>query len=206
MTENSMKLILASESPRRRELLTAAGYEFTVSTVKVSEIFDENLNPEDVASHLATLKAEACLRHHKHLNSRGFLILGADTIVALDRRVLGKPKNSDDARRILRLLSGQEHRVITGISLIAPQSAGTKVWAGWDTTLVRFRQLSDSEIWDYVESGEPMDKAGAYAIQGNGGKFVSSYSGSWSNVVGLPMERLDEALKENGWTVSRRTT
>jgi septum formation protein len=198
-----MKLVLASQSPRRRELLESAGYEFTVSPVKVSEIFSETMNPPDVASHLATIKAEACPQQYKDLNSPGFLILGADTIVVLGDQILGKPENRVQAEEFLLRLSSNTHRVMTGIALL--QSGATKVWTAVETTEVRFRKLSSEEIRAYVATGEPMDKAGGYGIQGAAKEFVSSISGSWSNVVGLPLERLERALEENGWTVGRRS-
>ncbi|NJM09658.1 MAG: septum formation protein Maf [Bdellovibrionaceae bacterium] len=199
-----LEIALASQSPRRRELLSEAGYFFRVYPVKVSEIFDENLNPEEQASHLATVKAQAAFSEHKALNSPGYLVLGADTIVALGDQQFAKPENSGEAHSLLRLLSGKTHRVITGFSLW--ESGAAKFYTGFDQTLVRFRDLSDQEIAEYVASGEPMDKAGGYAIQGGGKKFVSSVQGSWSNVVGLPMERLARALEENGWNVRRRIT
>lgn len=198
----TLNLALASQSPRRRELLSDAGYEFRVFPVKVSEIIDENLNPADVASQLGTLKAQSCVEQNKELKQQGFLVLGADTIVVLGRRILGKPQNNAQAREYLRLLSSKTHNVITGFGLV--ESGTTKVWSGAEVTEVTFRNLSDQEIDTYVASGEPMDKAGAYAIQGGGGKFVSSFSGSWSNVVGLPLERLEKVLSENGWNVRRR--
>lgn len=198
-----MEIALASQSPRRRELLDSVHYEFRVYPVKVSEIIDENLNPQDEVIRLAILKAQTCVKQHKDLNSPGFLVLGADTIVVLGARVLGKPENYSKAQHFLRSLSGKTHSVMTGMCLL--DSGSTKLWSGVEQTQVTFRELSESEIRDYIASGEPMDKAGAYAIQGEGGKFVSSYTGSWSNVVGLPLERLEEVLKENGWTVGRRT-
>jgi septum formation protein len=198
-----MKLVLASQSPRRSELLLEAGFEFIVSLVKVSEIFDENLNPENVASHLATVKARACLDQHKHLDSPGFLILGADTIVVSGGQILGKPENPQEAVQFLRQLSGKTHRVMTGLALLKSSSA--EAWSGTEVTEVEFRKLSPAEIDAYVATGEPMDKAGAYGIQGGAQKFVSSISGSWSNVVGLPLERLEKVLAEKGWTVGRRS-
>lgn len=198
-----LKLILASQSPRRRELLESAGFEFTVAHVKVSETIDENLNAEENASQIATDKAEACEDQHNYLKSKGYLILAADTIVVVDDQILGKPVDPAEAEAFLRLLSGRSHRVITGLSLI--ESDSPKTWRGFDSTEVVFKKLSDEEIRTYVESGEPMDRAGAYAIQGAAGKFVSEYKGSWSNVVGLPLERLESALKENGWIVGRRS-
>jgi len=198
-----LEIALASQSPRRRELLLSAGYEFRVFPVKVSEIFDENLTPEAVVSHLATIKGRAAVDLYNSLKSPGFLVLSADTIVVHDGQVLGKPENSTQAKSFLRSLSGKMHSVMSAITLF--ESGSTKVWTGHAETRVQFRALTEQEIDSYVAGGEPMDKAGAYAIQGEGGKFVSSYSGSWSNVVGLPMELLESSLKENGWHVRRRT-
>lgn len=200
-----MELVLASASPRRRDLLVAAGYEFTVSPVKISEIFDESLNPPEVASQIATNKARAALDQHMFLKSDGFLILSADTIVVLGDQILGKPSSALEAREFLRRLSGKTHRVITGICLL-PSLTGPRAWTGVEASEVTFRTLTDEEIAEYVRGGEPMDKAGAYAIQGDGRKFVSSLRGSWSNVVGLPLERLEKALKENGWSVRRQSS
>jgi septum formation protein len=197
-----LEIALASQSPRRRELLSQAGISFRVFPVKVSEIIDENLKPAEAASQIATRKVRACIEQNKELKEQGFLVLGADTIVVLGNTILGKPQNFSEAERYLRSLSGKTHRVITGFYLW--ESASTKVWTGAEMTEVKFRILGAEEIADYIATGEPMDKAGAYAIQGLGAKFVSSYTGSWSNVVGLPMERLEKALKENGWNVHRR--
>ena len=198
-----LQLALASQSPRRRELLTSAGFEFHLFPVKVSEIFDENLTGEAVVSHLATLKGLAAIDQYNQLKSPGFLVLSADTIVILEGHVLGKPENSQQAAEFLRRLSGKTHSVMSGVHL--RESGSTKVWTGFSETKVEFRILSAQEIDTYVASGEPMDKAGAYAIQGEAGKFVSSYLGSWSNVVGLPMELFEEALEKNGWNVARRS-
>ncbi len=198
---HTLEFALASQSPRRRDFLSEAGFSFRVFPVKVSEIFDENLNAGDQASHLATIKVRAALIEHKELKTPGYLVLGADTIVALGETLLGKPENSAEACEFLRLLSGKTHRVITGIHLA--ESGSTNFYTGYDQTLVEFRHLTESEITDYVATGEPMDKAGGYAIQGIAKKFVSSVKGSWSNVVGLPMERLEEVLKSNGWNVRR---
>jgi septum formation protein len=201
-----MNLILASQSPRRRELLEKAGFEFSTFPVKVSEIIDENLTPEDAVTSLALQKAEACLDQHKHLKSVDNLILGADTMVVMGVKCLGKPQNFSEAAEYLRLLSGKVHRVITGMCLLNPDQgqSPSNVWAGCEISEVHFRQLSEEEIADYVQSGEPMDKAGAYAIQGGGSGFVSRLVGSWSNVVGLPIEKLESVLKERGWNVPRR--
>jgi septum formation protein len=199
-----LKLVLASQSPRRRELLQDAGYEFAVSLVKVSEIFDENLNPREVASHLATVKARACLGQDKLLKTPGFLVLAADTVVAVGDQILGKPKNATQAEEYLHLLSGKSHSVITGLCLA--ESGGGKTYVGADSTQVTFHPLADAQVREYVAGGEPMDKAGAYAIQGEGQKFVSSFTGSWSNVVGLPLELLAKVLRDEGWNVGRRAS
>lgn len=198
-----LELVLASQSPRRRELLESAGYQFRVSHVEVSENIDINLNPQANASQIATRKAQACVSADNSLKSRGFLVLGADTMVVLGDQILGKPQSFSEAADFLRKLSSKTHSVITGFSLI--ESGSTKIYVGFDETLVTFRELTENEIQEYVASGEPMDKAGAYAIQGIGRKFVTKYAGSWSNVVGLPIEKLEEALKKNGWTVHRRS-
>lgn len=201
-----LQLVLASSSPRRRELLTEAGYAFTLSPVKVSEIFSESLNAREVVSHLATIKARACLEQHKPLNSPGNLILGADTLVVLPvdggDQILGKPENEAQALDFLIRLSGRTHCVMTGVCLLPTD--GTDAWTGVEITEVEFRPTSEAELRAYVATGEPMDKAGAYAIQGEGRNFVSNFKGSWSNVVGLPLERLEKALRENGWNVGRR--
>jgi septum formation protein len=197
-----LELALASQSPRRRELLENAGFGFRLFPVKVSEIFDENLNPEQVVSHLATIKARAAIEQNKELKSPGFLLLTADTLVFFEGRPLGKPENPDEAMRFLRSLSGRTHSVMSGFCLW--ETGSTNFFTASAQTLVEFRQLSEQEIRDYVATGEPLDKAGAYGIQGGGGKFVSTITGSWSNVVGLPMERLEIAIKENGWNVRRR--
>jgi septum formation protein len=190
-----LEIALASQSPRRRELLSQAGISFRVFPVKVSEIIDENLKPAEAASQIATTKVRACVEQNKEL--------GADTIVVLGDQILGKPRNFSEAQRFLRSLSGKTHRVISGFHLW--ESGSTKVWTGAEMTEVKFKILNQDEIDGYIASGEPMDKAGAYAIQGLGGKFVASYTGSWSNVVGLPIERLEKVLQDNGWNVHRRT-
>jgi septum formation protein len=197
----TLEFALASTSPRRRDLLQEAGFSFRVFPVKVSEIFDKNLNAVTQASHLATVKGEAAVCDHKDLKSQGYLVLSADTIVAVGETLLGKPKNSAEALQFLRLLSGRAHRVITGIYL--QESGSSNFFTGYDETFVQFRQLSDQEMFDYVASGEPLDRAGAYAIQGGARGFVSSIKGSWSNVVGLPMELLELVLKEKCWNVRR---
>jgi septum formation protein len=198
---NMLEIALCSNSPRRRELLTSAGLLFRLFPVKVSEIFDENLTAEQVASHLATVKGRAAVEQNNSLKSPGYLVLSADTIVVHEGRVLGKPENSSVAAEYLRLLSGKTHRVITGIYL--HETGSMNFLTALDQTKVQFRALSESEIQDYIATGEPMDKAGAYGIQGEARKFVSRIEGSWSNVVGLPLEKLAEVLQEKNWHVRR---
>lgn len=199
-----LEIALASQSPRRYELLKEQQFLFRTFPVKVSEIIDENLNPGQVATGLAELKARAAIDQYKELKQQGFLVLGADTIVVMDSKVLGKPENFSQARDYLRLLSEKTHSVITGLTLL--ETGSNNFWTGLDETKVRFRTLTDVEIEDYIATGEPMDKAGAYGIQGGGGKFVSSFEGSWSNVVGLPLELLAKVLKENGWQVGQQSS
>lgn len=195
-------LVLASQSPRRRELLDGAGFDFRVQSVKVSENIEQNLNPAVLASQLATDKARAGYADLKDSESRDFLVLGADTVVAYGDKNLGKPTTAAEAFEFLDLLSGRTHRVITGFCLI-DGTTGREVVAH-DETMVQFRELGAQEIRDYIATGEPMDKAGAYAIQGEGGKFVKAFSGSKSNVIGLCMEKLEEVLEREGWNVRRK--
>jgi septum formation protein len=198
-----LMMVLASQSPRRKELLNIAGIHFHHHPVKVSEIFDEKLKPAENASQLATLKARACVDQHKQLKLGKFLVLAADTIVTLDGQMLGKPESAGEATEFLRRLSGKTHSVISGLALL--EVGAGKLWSGSDETQVEFKKLSENEISEYVSSGEPMDKAGAYAIQGLGGKLVANFRGSKSNVIGLPLELLEKALKENGWNVHRNS-
>lgn len=197
------ELLLVSQSPRRRELLSEAGFQFRVDSVKLSEIIDKNVNLERAVSKLAREKAEAFVAQHNMLKGLKILLLSADTVVAVDEDVLGKPSTNLQAREFLRRLSGRAHRVLTGICLWDLESG--RVIEATDSTLVMFRNLSEEEIRTYIETGEPMDKAGGYAIQGLGRAFVSGIEGSWSNVVGLPMELLEATLEKNKWSVRRVT-
>lgn len=196
------ELILASQSPRRSQLLKEAGYEFRIYPVKVSEIIDENLNLDEALKDLSRRKALAVLSDSNILNKKGILVLAADTIVVLDKKIYGKPQNLDQARIFLSELSGQEHCVKTALCLMPTDSRNT--FCAVDTTFVRFKNLSKAQIEEYLAVGESMDKAGAYAIQGEGKRLVAQTSGSWSNVVGLPMELFESMLKENGWSLRRK--
>ena len=180
-----LPLILASQSPRRRELLTTAGILFTVRAREVEEIRAPGEAPDAYVRRLARAKAEAAWE------GRDEIVLGADTVVVLGQEVLEKPRDAADARAMLRLLSGREHTVITGICLRHP--GGVQVDSS--ATRVRFAPLTDAEIDAYVVSGEPMDKAGGYAIQGLASKFVERVEGCYFNVIGLPLSQVYRYLK-----------
>jgi septum formation protein len=184
-------LILGSASPRRAELLRQLGVEFDV---QVSDVPEEALPSEDgmaFALRVARAKARAVARVRP-----GSWVLGADTVVLLDREILGKPIDAEEAKSMLRCLSGRGHRVITGFALVAPR--GDVVHDEAVESLVEFRSLSEADIDAYVAAGESFDKAGAYGIQGGASAFVVRVSGSYSNVVGLPLEEVRRALEERG--------
>lgn len=195
------QLILASQSPRRLELLKSLGIKTTVDIVKVSEIIDENLNLEAAIGKIAEDKGLALVRARKFPKGQGILVLSADTVVVLDNKVLGKPKDAVQASEFLRRLSGVEHRVISGISVYEIDS--DKIWTRSDTTYIQFFPLTEQQITDYIATGEAFDKAGAYGIQGAAQTFVRERRGSWSNVVGLPLEIFEQMVKEHGWQLAR---
>jgi septum formation protein len=182
-----MRLVLASASPRRADLLRAAGFDFEVLPVGIDEQLAPGELPEQAVARLAAAKAEAALAKRP-----GRLVLGADTIVVIDQNALGKPVDQEDAKRMLRLLSGQPHRVLTGICLLSSRRRSAHV----ESTLVELAPLSAAEIDWYVGTGEPEDKAGAYAIQGLASRFIREIRGSYSNVMGLPIGTLYRLLKE----------
>lgn len=186
------KIILASGSPRRRELMARAGFEFEVQTSNAEESYDPSLRPEQIAPFLAQLKAQAVVDELPEETLGESIIVGADTIVALSATVYGKPRDEEDARRMLGELSGKTHQVITGVCIIAKE--GMQSFA--EVTNVTFKALAPKEIAEYVAGGEPMDKAGAYGIQGEGGKLVDSIDGDFDNVVGLPITRLAPMLEQ----------
>jgi septum formation protein len=185
-----MRLILASQSPRREELLRNAGFDFEV---RPSGIDEGQLRSGELPEEFARRNARAKALRVAATSSPGSLVLGADTVVAINGLALGKPHGPYDATRMLRLLSGQTHQVITGICLVrAPDQIET---LAHEITFVTFSELSDDEIRDYIASHEPYDKAGAYAIQGLASKFVRYISGCYFNVVGLPVSLLHDILK-----------
>lgn len=196
----SFEVILASNSPRRRELLNAAGVKFTVRTpvTPVDESLEPDLaaDPEEAAKKLAERKAGAVIQEVLAENHTGMLIvIGADTMVVLDGKIFGKPRSASDGKHMLRQLSGRTHEVITAVSVwmvAAPNaedvSLGFRTFA--DISHVTFRDLTDEEITDYLRKGESFDKAGAYAIQGEGASLVDHYDGSLDTIIGLPATRL----------------
>lgn len=188
------KIVLASESPRRRELLKSAGYNFDVVSVNVSETPDKNLNTNDQILDIARRKARAGFAKLKSSSGEPFILIAADTEVIFEGGPLGKPQDEDDAHRILRLLSGHFHEVKTAVCILS--SANGKEFSQVETTQVHFRKLTDEEIWTYIRTGEPMDKAGAYGIQGLGRHLVEKFEGPFDNVVGLPMEVVRPLLTE----------
>lgn len=187
-------LILASSSPRRRELLAQAGFSFRVVSLPVEEGCHPNEDPVLYTQRLARAKAEIVFRAENLARKttqspksseprEPLLVLGADTIVVCDGQMLGKPADPHDARRMLRLLSGRTHQVITGVCLIS--SVGMDIAA--ETTSVTMQTLAEQEISDYIATGEPVDKAGAYAVQGRAGRWIPRIFGCYFNVVGLPL-------------------
>jgi septum formation protein len=184
-------LVLASASPRRQELLRAAGISFTVQPADVDETPLAGESARECAERLAGEKGLAVSRTRPE-----DLILGADTVVVVDETILGKPSDTDDAVRMLRLLSGRVHQVITGVCLVEPAAAGRTARTASETTLVTMTEISEGEIRAYVATREPMDKAGAYAIQGMASRWIPRIEGDYSNVVGLPVALVYRMLRE----------
>lgn len=178
-------IILASASPRRQELLKFAAAEFEICPADVDETLPNDIPPESSAEFLAAKKAAAAAKSHEFDT-----VIGCDTVVICDGEIMGKPANINDARRMLRKLSGKVHCVITGVCIIA--NGRQKSFS--ECTEVEFYELSDKEIDDYVNTGDPMDKAGAYGIQTEGCVLVKRISGDFFNVVGLPVARLKREL------------
>ena len=187
-----MRLVLASASPRRAELLRAAGFSFETLAVDVDERVKPGELPED---YVRRLSQEKSARGQSRIGGGACIILAADTAVVVDGEILGKPADREAARRMLRRLSGRDHLVLTGVSL----RRGAAELAGVETTTVWFSPLSADDLEWYVESGEGADKAGGYAIQGLGSRFVPRISGSYTNVVGLPVARVATLLDRFGW-------
>lgn len=184
------RIVLASSSPRRKMLLNQLGIPFDIIVSNVDEHLDPDIPPEQEAERLALHKAQAIAS-----SLRDALVIGADTIVVDEQGILGKPENAQDAFRMLSRLSGQVHQVITGLALIST-CASPKTLVNHETTKVKITTLSHQDIERYIQTGEPLDKAGAYAIQGKGTIFVEWIQGCYNNVVGLPLFLLVKMLKE----------
>ena len=184
-----MSLILASASPRRRELLARFGVPFTIDPADGPELAPAGADAAHTVMALSEAKARETAARHP-----GDTVIGADTVVELEGDILGKPLDADDAFRMLRRLSGNEHRVYTGVTLVR----GTECVSEVETTRVFFRDMTDEEIRAYIATGEPMDKAGAYGYQGVAGLFVERIDGDYFNVVGLPLCRLGRMLGSMG--------
>lgn len=183
-----MRLILASASPRRAELLQSAGFDFEIEPADIDEVPGDGEDPVAYTLRVASEKAERVAARHR---VEDVVVLGADTEVVMDGRIFGKPADGRDARRMLEALSGKEHWVHTGLALIGPGRRAEEAVS----TRVSFAPLTAAEIDWYVSSGEPMGKAGAYAIQGLGARFIRHLDGSWSNVVGLPIATVHRLLR-----------
>jgi septum formation protein len=188
MIHNPNMLVLASASPRRRELLTQAGFEFQVHPAHIPEDLYPDEDPIAYVTRLARQKAETV---YARLSNPRVTVLGADTTVTLDNHILGKPENPEDAARMLRLLSGRTHRVITGVSVVN----ASQTQSAAEVTAVQFLTLSEEEISAYVATGEPNDKAGAYGIQGVAARWIPRIEGCYFNVVGLPISLVSTLLQ-----------
>jgi septum formation protein len=188
-----MKLVLASTSPQRAEVLQAAGFSFQVLSSAVDETPVPGETPQNLVRRLALAKAELVAAR----SVGAVIVLAADTIVELEGRAFGKPRSTEDARAMLEQLSGRTHAVHTGVALIRLPDAENR--EAVETTLVTFARLERREILEYLASGEPFDKAGAYAIQGHAGRFITRIEGCYFNVVGLPLARVYALMRELGW-------
>ncbi|WP_425060618.1 dTTP/UTP pyrophosphatase [Sporomusa carbonis] len=185
-----MEIILASASPRRQQLLEQIGLKFKIIISDIEEDNSKDMPPQELA--VAHARDKAFDARKKAAD--GDVIIGADTIVVLDGHVFGKPLDRDQAIWMLTALSGREHKVISGVAVVKDHG----IFTGFNITTVKIRQLSPAQIERYVDSGEPMDKAGAYAIQGKGALLVESINGCYNNVVGLPLSTLSDLLHEVG--------
>ncbi|MBP3422985.1 MAG: septum formation protein Maf [Clostridia bacterium] len=191
-----MQYVLASASPRRKELLAECIKEFEIIPSQANEEVEGNPTPKKLVLYLAKIKAEEVA---KRPENKGKIVVGSDTVVAFGDKVLGKPKDEEDAYRMLKMLSGKKHAVYTGVSFQLQKGGKYYTDTRVDKTLVYFKELSDEWIWDYIRGGSPMDKAGAYGIQDGG--LVKKIKGSYTNVVGFPLELVKKMIKkaEKDW-------
>lgn len=196
MNLKEYKIILGSKSPRRKELLEQIGLEFEILVSDEEEVITSS-EPEKVVEELSLQKA---VNVEKLFGGRTkydkYIVIGADTVVALDGQIMGKPKDEAHAKEMLRTLSGNTHQVYTGVTLIINDNGRREVKSFAKCTLVNMYDISDDEIDEYIATKEPMDKAGSYGIQGIGGKFISGIEGDYNNVVGLPIAEIYQQLKK----------
>ncbi|MBQ9699819.1 MAG: septum formation protein Maf [Lachnospiraceae bacterium] len=198
------KIYLASKSPRRKELMTQIGYEFDILVSERDEVIS-GTEPEDVVKELSMQKAyeiERILLERSggklleaHEGYDGVVIIGADTVVSYEGAILGKPADEDDAYRMLSMIQGRTHKVSTGVAIVVVNSTERKVYNFAETTDVHMYEMSDEDIREYISTGEGVDKAGSYAIQGIGAKYIKGIAGDYNNVVGLPIGRIYQTLK-----------
>lgn len=188
------KLILASASPRRKELLEQVGVAFEIIPATGEEVIS-SLSPKEAVMELSRQKAEEVAGRAWE---EPVIVLGADTVVALDRQILGKPRDEKDAQRMLGLLSGRTHSVFTGVTLIAKSQGRQQLRSFYEETKVFMYPMKEQQILSYIRTGEPMDKAGAYAIQGRCALYIRGIQGDYCNVVGLPVARIFQEITESG--------
>jgi septum formation protein len=184
-----MQVILASASPRRRDLLSLIGCKYKIFSPNADETIFEGETPESACGRLSLLKAKSALEHFPEA-----LIIAADTLVIIDSKIFGKPRDADEAKEMLNILNGREHEVITGLTIIHSGQSITET----ESTAVHFRKLSSDDIEAYISTNEFQGKAGAYAIQGYGSLFIERIEGDYFNVVGLPLQRLSRMLEKVG--------
>ena len=180
------KIILASQSPRRKELLEKCGYEFEIDAADIDETIDQGRDLDEEIKRLSFLKAECVLKRHPDC-----IVIGSDTIVAVDGNVLGKPADREEACAMLRQLSGRTHHVITGLTILSSQ----KRFTGVSVSEVTFCELTEEEVRKYADTGEPLDKAGAYAIQGIASRYIADIKGDYYAIMGLPVCMVYEEMK-----------
>ncbi len=190
------KLILASASPRRKELLTQIGVEFEIIPAKGEEILTST-KPEQAVLELSRQKAEEVAGTLSR-EAGNIVVLGADTVVALDGNILGKPKDKEDAARMLGILNGREHSVFTGVTMIARGLDSEQIISFYQETKVFMYPMTSRQIQAYTDTGEPMDKAGSYGIQGKGAVYIEKIAGDYNNVVGLPVAAIYQKLEKTG--------
>lgn len=188
------KVILASASPRRRELLEQIGIDFEVIVSKADENISEPTK-EQLVMKLSSIKAMAVYDEYG-MKDENTLIIGADTVVAFEGKILGKPKDEEAAKEMLKMLSSNTHEVLTGVTILYKRNGELKRETFYDKTLVYTYEISEKEIDEYIMTKEPMDKAGSYGIQGIGAKFIEKIDGDYNNVVGLPVSKIYQKIKE----------